>query len=127
MTNYLQTAPIMNAPFLPKFLFILMLGTSHGESLHRRIDARPLQRANLEDSRAGSDGVVSHGGVAAGKHNVGLAGDWRRAVWCSGDGERKASINSGRSGHLLEEAVMMGWIVKTYGTKSGPVTVMKAP
>lgn len=58
MTQYLQNPRILNATTGTSFLFILMLAMSLIDSSHDRVDARSLQRANLKDGWAGSDGVV---------------------------------------------------------------------
>ena len=53
-----------------------------------------LQGANLEDSGAGGNSVVSDSSVAAGQYNVGLTANWRSSVRCHWDGYTEATSDS---------------------------------
>jgi len=87
-----------------------------------------LQWANLEDCWACGHGIVGDGSVAACEYDIGLAADGGGACWCGGDGEGEASRDGSGSDRLVSMLLLVFNLqASAYGTKTGPVTVMKAP
>lgn len=52
-------------------------------------------RCNFDNGRAGGDGVIIHGGVAACQDHIRLTRDGGAALWCGGNNDGEAAFNGG--------------------------------